>query len=182
MSKLRKIIGVSGRPGTGKTTLFREFMKGYEWELVEPQKLVSAHYCKELDLYVLGKYEEGQVFAGTDRLSMAVMPEAIKFITESKSNILFEGDRLTSQKFFDFLIGLPDTDVKFIVVSIPEETFKTRYEERGSSQNEQFLRGRETKINNILSNFDYMSYVEEFENKDFDDQAKILTCIHSFYN
>jgi broad-specificity NMP kinase len=179
---MKKILTLSGRPGTGKTTLFREFMKDYEWEEVEPVKLLPCHYCKELDLYILGKYEKGEVFAGTDRLSMAVGPVATEFVKSTKSNIMFEGDRLTSKKFFDALIELPNTEVKMIVISIPENVFKERYAERGSEQNETFLKGRETKISNILTNFDYMSYIEEFENKDLEDQTKILKCVKEFLN
>jgi hypothetical protein len=179
---MRKILTLSGRPGTGKTTLFREFMKDYVWEEVEPVKLLPCHYCEELDLYVLGKYEDGEVFAGTDRLSMAVGPVATEFVKSTKSNVMFEGDRLTSQKFFDALIELRDTELKMIVISIPENVFKERYEERGSEQNETFLKGRETKIANILTNFEYMSYIEEFENKDLSDQEKILKSIREFLN
>ena len=71
---MRKIVAVGGQPGTGKTTLFRKYMESKSWKTVEPAKLVSAMYNEELDLYILGKYQEGETFAGTDRLSMAVQP------------------------------------------------------------------------------------------------------------
>ena len=38
------------------------------------------------NIYILGKYEEGEVFAGTDRMSMAVQPEAIKFLATLSAN------------------------------------------------------------------------------------------------
>jgi cytidylate kinase len=68
---MRKIIAVGGVPGTGKTTLFRKFMEGKTFDKVEPVKLMPALYSAELDLYILGKYEEGEIYAGTDKLSMA---------------------------------------------------------------------------------------------------------------
>ena len=89
--KTRKIIAVGGSPGTGKTTLFRKFMEGKVFQPVEPAKLVSAMYNTERDLYILGKYEEGEVFAGTDRLSMAVQPAVQEWIASHNCNILFEG-------------------------------------------------------------------------------------------
>ena len=119
---MRKLIAIIGEPGTGKTTLFRKFMEPFSWEKQEPVKLVNTMYCKELDLHIIGKYEEGEVFAGTDKLSMAVLPEAIKFVESSTSNIMFEGDRLTSSKFFDFLICVPDAHVKIIVLTVPDAT------------------------------------------------------------
>lgn len=170
---MKKIIAVAGQPGTGKTTLFREFMKNYTWEKQEPKKMLPVMYCKELDLYVLGKYEEGELFAGTDRLSMAVQPIAEEFVDECVSNILFEGDRLTNSKFYDFLLE-QDADVEFIVLTVSDATREQRYKDRGSEQSETFLKGRETKISNILSNFDYMGVTKVYKNETHDDQKVIL--------
>jgi len=170
---MRNIIAVAGQPGTGKTTLFREFMKNYTWEKQEPKKLLPVLYCKELNLYVLGKYEEGELFAGTDRLSMAVQPIAQEFVEECQSNILFEGDRLTNSKFYDFLLK-QDAKVEFIVLTVENDTMKQRYKDRGSDQSETFLKGRETKIGNILNNFDYMDVTTIYKNETHDDQRVIL--------
>ena len=112
--KIRKLIAVGGQPGTGKTTLFRKFMEGKTWIEVEPAKLVSAMYNVEMDLYILGKYQEGETFAGTDRLSMAVQPELQKWIQTHNCNILFEGDRVFNQSFLEFAMGLPNTDLQVI--------------------------------------------------------------------
>ena len=172
---MRKLIAVGGSPGTGKTTLFRKFMEGKTWERVEPKKMLPALYCKELDLYILGKYEDGETFAGTDRLSMAVQPIAQEFVRETKSNILFEGDRIFNQSFLEFAMELPDTDLQVVFLKVPKTTLVQRYIERGSDQSETFLKGRETKYNNLLSNFDLMPYITEFVNTNLEEQAKVLT-------
>lgn len=171
---MRKIVAVGGQPGTGKTTLFRKFMESYEWEKVEPKKMLPALYCKELDLYVLGKYEDGEVFAGTDRLSMAVQPVAQEFVTETTSNILFEGDRIFNQSFLEFSMELKDVDLQVVYLKVPNDTLKQRYADRGSDQSETFLKGRATKYNNLLSNFDLMSYITEFNNTNLEEQEKVL--------
>lgn len=176
---LRKIIAVGGNPGTGKTTLFRKFLEGKTWEKVEPMKMLSAMYCEELDLYVLGKYEEGETFAGTDRLSMAVQPIAQEWIKGITSNVLFEGDRIFNQSFLEYCMELPETDLQIVYIQAPKEILEQRYKDRGSDQSEQFLRGRETKYNNILSNFELRMYTTEFSNTNFDEQAKILQFINS---
>ena len=173
--KMRKLIAVGGSPGTGKTTLFRKFMEGKNFQPIEPAKLVSAMYCAELDLYVLGKYEEGEVFAGTDRLSMAVQPAVSEWIASHNCNVLFEGDRIFNQSFLEFAMGLPDTDLQVVFLNAPKEVLEQRYKDRGSDQSEQFLRGRETKYNNLLSNFDLMPYITEFANTNLEEQAKVLT-------
>lgn len=173
--KIRKLIAVGGQPGTGKTTLFRKFMEGKKWIECEPAKLISAMYCEELDLYILGKYQEGETFAGTDRLSMAVQPEVQKWIQTHNCNVLFEGDRIFNQSFLEFAMGLPSTDLQVVYLKAPKEILEQRYQDRGSDQSEQFLRGRETKYSNLLSNFELMPYITEFANTTYEEQAKVLT-------
>lgn len=178
MHKMRKIIAVGGVPGTGKTTLFRKFMEGKTWEKVEPKKMLPALYCKELDLYILGKYDDEETFAGTDRLSMAVQPVAQKFVTETTSNVLFEGDRIFNQSFLEFCMGLP-VDLQVVYLKVPQDMLTQRYADRGSDQSETFLKGRATKYNNILSNFELMSYITEFVNTNLEEQSKVLAFLEN---
>ena len=177
--KVRKLIAVGGSPGTGKTTLFRKYMESKVFQPVEPAKLVSAMYNTERDLYVLGKYEEGEVFAGTDRLSMAVQPAMQEWIASHNCNILFEGDRIFNQSFLEFAMGLPDTELHIVFLNAPKTVLEQRYQDRGSDQSEQFLRGRETKYSNLLSNFDLMPYITEFANTNLEEQGKVLAFLEN---
>lgn len=179
--QVRKLVAVGGQPGTGKTTLFRKFMEGKTWERVEPKKMLPALYCKELDLYILGKYEDGETFAGTDRLSMAVQPIAQEFVTETTSNILFEGDRIFNQSFLEFAMALPNTDLQVIYLKVPDAMLKERYAERGSDQSETFLKGRATKYSNLLSNFELMPYITEFTNTNLEEQGKVLLFLEGHF-
>lgn len=172
--KTRKLIAVGGSPGTGKTTLFRKFMENKEWIQVEPAKLISAMYNPQLDLYILGKYEEGETFAGTDRLSMAVQPPMQEWIASHNCNILFEGDRIFNQSFLEFAMGLPNTDLQVVILTAPKDLLEQRYKDRGSEQSEQFLRGRETKYSKIQANFELMPYITEFKNTNLEEQGKVL--------
>ena len=177
---MRKILAVGGVPGTGKTSLFRKFIALHEWEKVEPIKLLSALYCKELDLYMFGKYEEGEIFAGTDKLSMSCQTNVTEFVKNSTSNIIFEGDRLTNTKFYTMLMELPETELKVIILEVNQTTLNQRYKDRGSEQSETFLRGRETKIANILRNFEIREYTESFKNESTEDQTKLLESMVKF--
>ena len=172
--KVRKIIAVGGQPGTGKTTLFRKFMDGRHWIETNPADLVYAMYNEEMDLYILGKYAEGETFAGTDKLSMAVQPKLQEWVANNNCNILFEGDRVFNQSFLEFCMNLPDTELDIVYLKTDKETLQQRYQDRGSDQSEKFLRGRETKYSNLLSNFELMSYITEFENTNYDQQSKVL--------
>lgn len=174
---MRNIVAISGEPGTGKTTLMWKFIDEFNWIQTEPMKSLPCLYNEEMDLYIMGKYEKGETFAGTDRYSMSIQPTAVEFVKNTSSNILFEGDRLTNGKFYDFLLTLPETNVKFIVMQANKKTLQERYDRRGSNQSETFLKGRQTKISNILCNFTYMDYTETFVNENFEDQSRIIKTI-----
>ena len=106
---MKNIIAVGGEPATGKTTLMWRIIDSVtDWQKIEPKKTLSAIRSESLDLTILGKYDRGLEFAGTDRLSMSVQPAATEFIKEATGNILFEGDRLFNRKFIGRMHYLHD--------------------------------------------------------------------------
>lgn len=173
-----KVIAIGGEPGSGKTTLMKKIIKNYSLEpKYDSVKLVP--YLQKDNIFVLGKYEEGEVFAGTDRMSMAVQPEAIKFLgtLPKDSIVLYEGDRLFTASFLEDCIE--KYDLSIIYLKTDKSVRKDRYKERGSEQNETWLAGRESKISNILSNFVLMFNVEKFDNNNFSDQEAVFDKICS---
>lgn len=172
-----KVIAIGGEPGSGKSTLMKEIINHYG---VEPKydafKLVP--YLQKENIYVLGKYEEGEVFSGTDRMSMAVQPEAIKFLASvpSDSVVLFEGDRLFTASFLEHC--LDNYDLKIVYLSTTKQIREERYKERGSNQNETWLQGRETKISNIMSNMTLMFSTFKYVNNTLEEQTHILDAIY----
>lgn len=175
-----KVIALFGEPGCGKTTLMREVMRTLDIDsstLKEDFKLVPYH--KKGSIYVLGKYEDGEVFAGTDRMSMAVQPEAIKFLESipSDSIVLFEGDRLCTASFLEYCNN--NYNLNLIYLKTNRDTRKVRYGERGSNQNETWLAGRESKISNILGNMELKFVTEMFPHENSEDQKKLVDYIVS---
>lgn len=183
---MKKILAIGGVPGTGKTTLMREFMAQFDdWERVKPQPLVDCEYSKEGNIYVIGKYDEGEVFAGTDKLSMATQPNALTFVQETDANIIFEGDRLFNGSFLRSLVqhatSVPHVDLKIILLTASQSVLQKRYGERGSDQSEQFLRSRMTKYDNLLMSFDLMDLIEETRNEILEDQTVVLKEMQNFF-
>lgn len=173
-----KVIAIGGEPGSGKSTLMKKLIEVFG---VEPKynevKLVP--YLQKGNVYVLGKYEEGEVFSGTDRMSMAVQPEAIKFLANlpSDSVVLYEGDRLFTASFLENCVENYDLDI--IYLQTKKEIREERYKDRGSDQNETWLQGRETKIANILKNMTLMFNVTKFENNTLENQNVIVEYVRS---
>ena len=176
-----KIIAIGGEPGSGKTTLMKEIIQHYG---VEPKydsfKLVP--YLQKDNIYILGKYEEGEVFSGTDRMSMAVQPDAIKFLSTLPKDavVLFEGDRLFTASFLEHC--LDKYDLSIIYLSTTKQIREERYKERGSNQNQTWLQGRETKISNIMSNMTLMFNIFKYVNNNLEEQKRILDVIYEMVN
>ena len=175
-----QVIAIFGEPGSGKTTLMKKLMEkyGFDKTINESFKLVPFH--KRGNIFILGKYEDGQVFGGTDRMSMAVQPQAIKFLENLNkaapdSVVIFEGDRLSTSSFLEHCFENYETSMFYLNTNKDVRT--ERYKERGSNQDETWLRGRESKINNIRSNFILMFDIQEFDNNNLEEQAVLVEAI-----
>jgi uridine kinase len=176
------VIAIGGEPGAGKSTLMKEILEKLEkyvpLKCYDSFKLVPYIQCGSV--YILGKYDEGETFSGTDRMSMAVQPEAIKFLAslDKDAVVLFEGDRLFTSTFLEHCVENYDTEI--IYLETDKAVRQERYKERGSNQNETWLQGRETKIANILSNMTLMFNTVKMKNNNKEEQKNILEHIVDF--
>ena len=177
-----KVIAIGGNPGSGKSTLMKRLIEYYTPEKkYDVFKLVP--YLQNNNIYILGKYDEGEVFSGTDRMSMAVQPEAIKFLASlpADSIVLYEGDRLFTASFLEDCAE--KYDLKIVHISTRADVREERYKERGSNQNVTWLQGRESKINNILTNMSLLFFVDSFPNNDmFEQEIVFQTVINEVNN
>ena len=173
------IIALGGEPGAGKSTLMKKVIE--KLGITETDTSVKlVPFLKKDNVYILGKYEEGEVFSGTDRLSMACQPEVVKFLNTipEDSVVYFEGDRLFNGSFLEYCVNNHKT--RIIYLKTDKKIRLERYEERGSNQNDVWLQGRETKISNILSNFFLMDNLESYSNNNLEDQNNVLSKVLEF--
>lgn len=143
-----KLVYLIGIPGTGKSTVMKEFMRHFDWQQERVIDLLDTHVSG--NVRVLGKYEDGETFSGTDRLSMAVAPKAIEWAETNPEEVVFgEGDRLNNKAFFESC----KPNLHIIHLTVSDEERQRRYAERGSDQPEKFIQTCRTKCKNILDQF-----------------------------
>ena len=167
MIMLLKCVAIGGQPATGKTTLVKDIIKKFTYQNFQ-YGLLRGHFIKEKNLVIMGIYNE-EVFCGTDKLSMAVNKDFLKYIKLNKRNILFEGDRLFSLNNIEYIKQIYDT--KIILLENNENTLHNRHKERNDSQSDKFLKGRKTKIKNISNHF---KDIEVYSLQNF-EESKILS-------
>lgn len=157
-----RVAALIGEPATGKSTVAKSIIStlGPGFEITKGLLKRTVYN----NTHVLGLYPEGEKFGGTDRLSMAVQPYAEIFIKGLKacgndlSTVFFEGDRLGNLKFLNFV--KEHARLRVFVLTADEELKKQRHIDRGDTQSETFLKGRKTKIENILKAFPYARVLE----------------------
>ena len=152
-----RIVAIGGEPATGKTTLLRAFLKllssGSFCELGQ----VKYHLWESEYLVVLGDYRQSG-FAGTDRLSMSVQPQDFEFVRSlsadplTKWAVVFEGDRLFNTSFLSECKEI--SDLVCWILDTEQGEKERRCLERGSKQNEIWMKGRVSKIRRIASQFE----------------------------
>lgn len=147
------VVGIGGEPATGKTTLMREAMTVLGESTEFKYKLCRGHKFTAAKVLVLGIYD-GTKFAGTDRLSMAVQPDAVALVEKMSHTpsyngwtLLYEGDRLFNSSFIQAVANIAPH--RFYLLTASDEQKEQRHLKRQDSQPAKWLAGRATKCKNI---------------------------------
>lgn len=120
---------------------------------------------------MLGVFD-GSTFEGTDKLSMAVINDAIRYIKglqqdKAKTVVFVEGDRLFNYRF------LSETRALLMIIDADEQVLKARHKGRGDTQTEAFLRSRRSKLENFIRKYK----IRRNWNNTLQDQEWILSYI-----
>lgn len=153
-----RILAIQGAPGTGKSTLLKSMLPLLGKYTLEERGLVK--YMEFEGAVVLGYYEEGQLFGGVDRLAMNVQEDALNFLHSAPTRqpdkaIIWEGDRLSNAEILRMARKVGE--LRFVELRTSPEILQERRETRsqlaGKSQNEIWVRGRESKVLNLSNAF-----------------------------
>ena len=149
-----RVIAIGGVPACGKSTLVRHLIAqttlGPKERFAEG---VFGHRLPDWNAVVIGTYDDDEeMFPGTDKLSMAAQEHCETFLKElikqNVETVFFEGDRLFNVTFLKW-VALA-AGLKIVMVEATSQVLKDRRNKRGSNQSAVFLKGRKTKVMNVI--------------------------------
>jgi len=152
--QIKNSILIIGQCGSGKTWLCKQLIKQYK--LDQSCKIKTIHFKSDGQISVMGKFV-GDVFDGTDRLSMSVMKDinSLQYV-QKKHNMLIiaEGDRFMNKTFIN----------KFnpFILKINDDGTKGR-KLRNSQQTERQIKTIRTRVKNIQHNKEVKNSNDAFE-------------------
>lgn len=146
------LLYIIGEPGVGKSTTMQALTAGLARVYVAAplhHEFLTQQGNPATIAVELGRTREG--FPGTDTLALNANPKAIDFVSWRPAPIvLAEGDRLANMAFLE---GARQAGYRVHVAWLTAGAAvpAARRAERGSNQNEAWLRGRQTKVRNLAA-------------------------------
>jgi hypothetical protein len=169
-----RILGITGAPGVGKSTLVKRMIDSFIPKVIPSTVSCGLlKYMEYSEVDVLGIYQEGSLFSGTDRLAMNVKDDALAYLEGANRDrsILFEGDRLCMSPFIDKCRKVGE--FRFVALKVDESILAARRLGRskaaGQAQDPTWLKGRESKVYGLIVNYD-----AEVRRVDTDEQMNEL--------
>lgn len=144
---MKQAVYLLGAPGVGKSTLMAHLLKNVTLGPETPILNTLRGHFFENGVYV-GKMREA--FPGTDGLAMSVARYAEEWAAWASDGIIVgEGARLGYPRFLETLKTA--RDLTLIHLHATQTELAHRRDMRGSTQNEQWMRGAETRARNAYN-------------------------------
>lgn len=153
---MRAVIFLYGVPGVGKSTLMRSLLAHFgPSDGVFRVGLLHGICYPLVRTIVLGSYTPGEVFAGTDRLSMGIQQSAPLFWKQLTTTpeyhdwaVVGEGSRISTKKFIECAARFHPVTLYQLVAD--PEVIEMRRAAR-SLQSEIWLRGMRSRMANLAA-------------------------------
>jgi hypothetical protein len=155
-----RIVYYIGCPGVGKTTRMREILAEYS-KVEQPEfvkeGLVTYHKFAKQKVLILGRYDDG-TFAGTDTWSKGVGPKFRQWLIDNRETyqdwgVFGEGERLSNQPSMDAMFE--EESMKLVCLTVSEDELERRRAARNNTQNESWMKGMRTRIENLCKRYSH---------------------------
>jgi len=143
-----------GPPGSGKTTLINALTQRELGWVVKGTHMFPTHTVYDrVGVVQIGAARSD--FGGTDILAMNIQPIATDWLRQpdTPQKLFAEGDRLANDKFFKAAVDF-GWNLTVVLVDIPDDVAAQRRAERGSNQNETWIKGRVTKVRRLAETWE----------------------------
>ena len=155
-----KVTFFIGVPGCGKTTLMREKLaklRKVEQDELVADGMVKYHKFEKQKTLVLGIYDES-TFAGTDRLAKSCGPKFREWLVANAEtyegwDLVMEGERFMNDKSLPLLFE--QESMKLVCLKVTEGELVRRREARNNTQNETWLKGMTTRVQNVCNTYSH---------------------------
>jgi len=155
-SSILKIVYLIGQPGSGKSTLMKNFLTSQctlQETCLKPFKHELYDY-NGTNIVSLG-LQNPKTFGGTDTLPFTVITQIKEWLPSisSDTTIIGEGDRLANEKFFEE--AKKHGDLNVVWLKTPDDVARERRRKRSGkkAQNEAWIKGRITKTRNLAKSY-----------------------------
>jgi len=142
------VVFIVGAPGVGKTTLVRELLEPNSALIASPKWTVGPTVC------AAGHYVGGK-FDGADTVPYNGVQTALLFWEQrlaSRSVTILDGDRFSFSGAREFFAERGARDTCIYLDTAPE-TIQARRQQRGTTQNATWVKGRVSKALNFATGF-----------------------------
>lgn len=150
-----KILIMGGVPASGKSSIMKKVIsilgqKGKQTPFISMG--VKGLLFSKQKVLILGDYEREE-FPGTDTFAMNIQPKVIELIHSMKNeqiSVCFEGDRLFNTSFIHAIKKM-DIPYQIMILNVDKAVLEQRRKSRKSTQDDVWLRGRKSKVKNIMN-------------------------------
>jgi hypothetical protein len=136
--------------------ILAEYSKVEQPEFVK-EGLVTYHKFAKQKVLILGRYDDG-TFAGTDTWSKGVGPKFRQWLIDNRETyqdwgVFGEGERLSNQPSMDAMFE--EESMKLVCLTVSEDELERRRAARNNTQNESWMKGMRTRIENLCKRYSH---------------------------